>query len=142
MCLITEQKEPIILKEDLEVYKILCTNLTPYFYSNSFQYEVGIKHQTEIKKSKNPLFPNALSALHYGNSSIKVELVGRNTLTTDKLVAYGAGFHFVVNIESTKQFNTFSPIVYKCIIPTGSEVYFDAVGNGVANQIIIKELIT
>jgi hypothetical protein len=56
------------------------------------------------------------------------------------LVAYGRGFHFIRTIDRADDLR-YAIDIYKCTIPAGAEIYYDATGLGVTNKIIINESI-
>jgi hypothetical protein len=153
MCLITKQKRPEILKEDLIVYKELnnCWDSTTNDYEiksclTSFKYELGVLYQTEIKESEIPRnFDTIAWNLNFKPMSQKdrdllYEQYSRLSDSTSDVrffqelgyKVYGAGFHSFESKYRTNDIN------YECVIPAGSEVYRDKSGLIVSNQIIIK----
>ena len=150
MCLITRQKDPIILEEDLEVYKII--NQLVYkngvYYSafiKGFEYKLNKLYSTTIEKaSDHTSYFDNIVAEHYNLSdwrSIK------EAIKKEEFFSYGQGFHSIVGKESIKRrtnsnFRLLSERrVVKCIIPKGSEIYYDETGLCVSSQIIVKKLL-
>ena len=63
MCLITKQKTPITLEEDLIVYKALTEELvSPH---KEFEYELNTLYESNIKESDCPQFADYISQKSY-----------------------------------------------------------------------------
>lgn len=130
MCLITEQKEPIITTEDIIVYKVLTKHrygyISVFFLKQPKIYLPGTLYKTEMMPT------NSIACF-----DSKVERA--YDVESSKLTHIGPGFHF---LTFTERFNPdrliYDLSIVECIIPKGSEVYYDATGLGVANQIILK----
>ncbi len=147
MCLITKQEEPIILKEDLIVYKVLRRrngSLAPYSMGREFEYEVGQTHKTDIKVSIGKSIVADFEA--WGAIEAVEEKELENCTESDLLdklpslgyKSFGPGFHFMT---SKKRANEYPGVLVRCTIPAGSEVHYDMSGLGVANQIRIDQIL-
>ena len=130
MCLLTYQKEPIILKEDKVVWKILKKNLVSQH--EEFKYILGKLYKTEI------VFTD--SAAVYDDEQ-EVYWVAPGVRKPD-VVSISEGFHSFYSEKYTDIILDRSYLQYykyKCTIPAGSEYYEDETGLCVSNQIIIVE---
>lgn len=140
MCLITEQKEPIILKEDLIVYKVLRPDLeSPMQY---FNYILGRFYEFGIMPSKNPMWPDSVASEYYGKDNIQTKSP-YNTITKG-LYAYGEGLHFITSKERAYVYTEGiygQMVIVKCLIPAGAEVYYDKTGLGVTNKLKVIEVL-
>jgi hypothetical protein len=127
MCLLTVQTEPKILRKDLTVYKLIefaDGNLRPMYYSGTdFIYIKNTIHETEIKISADTSAHDFKAQLFY--------------CRVNGVVSYGQGFHFCRNKKRVDK--RMEGYLYRCIIPAGSEVYFDKTGLGITNKIIVIE---
>ena len=138
MCLITKQSEPIILREDLKVYKILLFRHGKNALSSfqRFEYELGKLYNTKIERSEDIFAYDDIANKKYYNGTRSLDT--RNIFYRDSLNSYGAGFHFIKTLKRCNRKELYEDeCIYKCIIPKGSEVYFDETDLGVADQIII-----
>lgn len=143
MCLITKQKEPIITTRDIIGYKVLEGNLESIF--NSFEYTLNKLYKTEIRRS------NDYSHATRKTGNWLLSIIGgpysshKESLIDLGFVSYGAGFHFCANKECLSdhlsEYLHGGEIKVKCIIPKGSEVYYDGVGNAVTNSIKVVEIL-
>ena len=146
MCLITKQKEPIILKEDLVVYKVLDKDLKSAM--QEFQYAFNTLYEAEIEESENPCFAGSYDRKYYGKGLILLNLVGPNTITDKSFIAYGRGIHFASSIERANIYKNeiyygARFVIVECLIPAGSEVYYDETGLGITNQLtVVKKIIS
>ena len=150
MCLITEQKEPIITKEETIGYKVLNRDLSSI--SQHFKYEYNKLYVTKIKHSSNPRYPSQKSMDYYINKYkghvIQIKYnpdnnkIINNNVINNNVIALGQGYHYYTSYdEAIISFMCIErKIIVKCIIPANSEVYYDAIGNAVSNQIIIKKV--
>lgn len=142
MCLITNQKEPEILKEDLIVYKVLHENLGSPI--QRFKYSKNTLYENEIEESKYPSFADNESQNFYNKRDLSMQKM----LEIHDLKAFGKGFHSVTTekraLNYKNQIYTIDPKynVFSCIIPKGSEIYRDATGLIISNKLIIKERIS
>lgn len=152
MCLITNQQEPIILEEDLVVYKVLKStrsNDVVASTARSFEYTLGKLYSTSIEETSDALFadPQDLDdcsqiygvAPHYFGVSKLYFIKSKQPAT--KFKVFGAGFHFCKNkkraIQHIKTIRSSIVYIYKCLIPKGSEVYYNCSDLGVTNNIIV-----
>jgi len=166
MCLITKQKEPIIITEDLMVYKILKTGdgdvRYSYYNYSEFRYDCNQLYTTKIETSDH------LSFFDYTARSIVLEDCSsvfascndkskKSFLSNNGFISYGQGFHFItdagIKLRSPYKNNSyinkykgnhlypFRPVMCKCIIPRGAEVYYDQSGLGIASEIIVTDII-
>lgn len=144
MCLITKQSEPIILREDLKVYKILTPSTSEvdiaYSEFQAFKYSLNKLYATKIEEHGELLPYDKISEEKYfGNADWFQRIL---LFQKKKFKSYREGFHFIKTLKrcNRKELDR-NECVYKCIIPKGSEVYFDETDLGVANQIIILKLL-
>lgn len=134
MCLITNQKEPIVLQKELIVYKKIVVeqgNIYSIFYP--FKWELGKKYQTEIQ------FGSSLNFFY-------AEVINRylNFFKNQGYIFISLGFHSYVNITSCKEMKTFSNLcikIAKCYIPEGAEVYYGINNDIVSDYLIIEEIL-
>lgn len=137
MCLLTYQKEPIILGEDKTVYKILGGRTSPYA---NFEYKFDKLYSTEIKKTSDPTPYDKEQRLFYVDRNSY-----RRTKLKDGVVSIGEGFHSFTNIEYAKtiirRYDICYMSIHECMIPAGSEYYEDETYLCVSNKIIIKNKI-
>lgn len=145
MCLITEQKKPKRVKEDMIVYK------TGYAHYNSngnleevnavFNFFNYLPHQLyETKFSF--INPASREAIGY-DDEVNLAYGNRNERSTKNLLVVAKGFHSAKNIERLKQSSNHCGHKFECIIPKGSLIYEDKTGLIVSDKIIIKkELLT
>jgi len=149
MCLITKQTTPTILNEDLIVYKEL-KYIEGEIYSNceDFPYELNKLYQTEIKKTTDLCYNDHIVEQYYNLTGFS--LLGlKEEYKKQHLKSYGKGFHFYNSIERLNLSNepfkndvlVYQQVTVKCTIPKGSKVYFDDTELGVANQIILDEIV-
>ena len=128
MCLLTYQKEPIILKEDKVVWKILRKNLVSQH--EGFKYILRKLYKTKI------VFTD--SAAIYDDEQ-EVYWVAPGVRKPD-VVSISEGFHSFYSEKYTDIILDRSHLQYykyKCTIPAGSEYYEDETGLCASNQIII-----
>ena len=142
MCLITNQKEPEILKEDLTVFKVLKDNLKSPL--QGFRYSKNKLYENVIEESEDPSFADSESLNFYDEEGFSMLEV----LEIHDLKAFGKGFHSITTEERALSYKndlyTVYPLnnVFSCIIPKGSEIYRDATGLIISNKLIIKERIS
>ena len=142
MCLITNQKEPEILKEDLIVYKVLHENLGSPI--QGFKYSKNTLYENEIEESKYPSFADIESQNFYGKGGLSMQAL----LEMHDLKSFGKGFHSVTTEKRALSYKnqiysmSHKYNVFSCIIPEGSEIYRDATGLIISNKLIIKERIS
>ena len=142
MCLITNQKEPEILEEDLIVFKVLKDNLKSPL--QGFRYSKNKLYENEIEESEDPSFADNESQNLYDKGGLSMQEV----LEIHDLKALGKGFHSITTEKRALSYiNQFYSgylwfKVFSCIIPKGSEIYRDATGLIISNKLIIKERIT
>lgn len=140
MCLITKQSKPIILKEDLKVYKTLIPSISEgniaYSAHQAFKYSLNKLYATKIEEHGEMSSYDKISEEKYFGNLGWIERI--LIFQKEKLKSYREGFHFIKTLKrcNRKEFIN-GECVYKCIIPKGSKVYFDETDLGVANQIII-----
>jgi hypothetical protein len=130
MCLLTYQKEPIILKEDKVVWKLLKENLISQYAD--FEYILGKLYKTEI------VFTNS-DRIYDDEQEIYWVVPG---VRKPGVVSISEGFHSFYSekyIDIILDRSYLQYYKYKCTIPAGSEYYEDETGLCVSNQIIIVE---
>jgi hypothetical protein len=141
MCLITEQKKPIILEEDLIVYKKVCminklisALVYPFIYELNKLYVVGIVKNKFTRYTT--WWDMVVSDRYMLNLSDE-----RN-----ELIVIGKGFHSASKInrllKNVNDLNRDKFKIMECIIPKSSEVYFDETNLIASNQIKTIKLLT
>ena len=141
MCLITEQKNPLIAKRKITVYKVLSLDYTPFFHllhENKFKYNFNELYETEIKESDEWTFSAVLD-----RNYIKKKFGDCWVLHKD-LICLGQGFHSINTIRKIRiiSANFFGrAVLCECTIPKGAEYYKDKVGNIISNKLIINKQI-
>ena len=139
MCLLTYQKEPKILTEDLVVYKILERDFRAYTFKH-FVYKVKKLYKTVITKIEINSYEDDFLFCDDLDQNYYEPLIKDLNYKEGEMVAIQKGFHSAKSVERVKQISFYSnPFVVKCIIPAGSEYYEDETGLCVSNQIIIVE---
>lgn len=136
MCLRTQLAKPFILEQDLVVYKGLTLQLASP--SKHFQYEIGKEYTAEIKEVDDTAgFSNVddrlLKALGYNPYGLSTQGNWRSI---------GPGIHAHLHKEVLFGLIGYCPVVVKCYIPAGSEVYLDFTGVVVTNHIVLENIIT
>jgi len=144
MCLLTKQKIPTILEEDMVVYKRLSKfGDNPKEFESScvgFKYTLGEKYVTKLVFDKKPdSFADEMVRNHYKFSDLDNKTFKQ---VASRMTNIHEGFHFYVTIKrlTDSYFKSFHTMV-ECVIPKGSEVFFDETGLGVTDTIIIKKII-
>lgn len=156
MCLITMQKEPTVLAEDLVVWKEvdgfdhrgrkLVGRLlpgrkvvkSPY---HSFYYTSGETYKTKIEQDKNDTCTYDQTARDAIESILPEKYAGpfiygdstSHAVKDGYIMSYGQGFHFATTRDRIKPLD--GSIVERFVVPAGSEVYFDNTGLGIASAI-------
>ena len=139
MCLLTYQKEPKILTEDLVVYKILERDFRAYTFKH-FVYKVKKLYKTVITKIEINSYEDDFLFCDDLDQNYYKPLIKDLNYKEGEIVAIQEGFHSAKSVERVKQISVYSdPFIVKCIIPAGSEYYEDETGLCVSNQIIIVE---
>ena len=158
MCLITKQKKPIILTEDITVYKILGVRKDGSYYSSirKFSYILNQCYVTAITKSQKGLYNDSIAVKFYEKfEDVEAELLkefkniakGEDSIGVNfyvEVVVCNEGFHFYTDLprimKIIENFYSFPKKyhIMACTVPKGSEVYYDETGLGVANKIIIQ----
>lgn len=124
---------------------ILEKDIYKSFFYGDFKYELNKLYSTIVSEATTMRGVKTFDSevrqaysmyFHYVNQ-LKRDLV------EGRLFAYGQGFHSIVGRENTKRKakKWSSRRIVKCIVPKGSEVYYDETGLCVSNQIIVKELL-
>ena len=139
MCLLTYQKEPIILKEDKVVWKVMKEEIAGKILAwfNNFYYTLN-------KLCKQPInigdtveaFDDPQFEMYIDEIDLKTYILKENVISIDK------GFHAFTDKVLARKYapiGSTNRFLYKCIIPAGSEYYEDETGLCVSNQIIIVE---
>lgn len=152
MCLATPQSQPIILKEDKVVYKVLRVYKdtgrleAPY---RDTAYVLGVTHQSPITfevEKKN--FENISFCIwdmfrsHYDSFLESFQCV-------DEMTLVNMGLHAFTDLEIAKQEAKdwsrgmppdlgYNYQVFKAIIPAGSEYWYNMLGECVSDQLIIE----
>jgi len=141
MCLITEQTEPIILEKDLIVFKTVRNSngcITPVHILN-FVYMQGVKNPIVklVPTKELGMFADTPSQMHYKHKFISA----RSWDFVEGLVSISEGYHSFQSLE--RLYATFwrGLVSAQFTIPAGSEIYYDATGLIVSNQIIFNKLL-
>ena len=153
MCLITKQKEPIVLEKDMVVYKLgrkvvvykigeVATTSTGSVeimrtVHQVHEYILGELNTTEIRCTERDretasLYDNK-ALLHYHSNLFK------NGYLLSHFISIGPGFHWATTVERILAGISGEEDIYKCIVPAGSQVYFDETHLGVSDKLIVKE---
>ena len=153
MCLITKQKEPIVLEKDMVVYKLggkvvvykigeVATTSTGSVeimrtVHQVHEYILGELNTTEIRCTERDretasLYDNK-ALLHYHSALFK------NGYLLSHFISIGPGFHWATTVERILAGISGEEDIYKCIVPAGSQVYFDETHLGVSDKLIVKE---
>ena len=147
MCLITEQTEPIILDKDYIVYKtgtlknVKGTTTTAVFVSSIFEYEYVFNELYSTNMRKSNLRHDVVSYHDriVGNTyDLQNYDVSLNMLCMQKnLTVVSEGFHFYLGLDAERLGSNMGhrECIVECIVPAGSEIYYDLTGLGVANNI-------
>lgn len=126
MCLVTFQREPYLVKEDMIVYKEMIFAPDDYVYSSTrcFKYKIGVLYKTNMEIFL--LSEDALPNLKRNKRLIRI-YEGFHSCLTSKEGYIRKGVKITPN--------------YRCIIPKGSLIFFNIISPElcVSNQIIIKE---
>ena len=146
MCLVTNQQKPIILTEDMIVYKLLTTANHPLILSIyfNFSWTLNKKYKTKILKRK--LTHDNFS--HYDEMALEslFQLTKTKSITgllicfREKNHGYSIisdGFHSFKTIERISGLTHHT--IFECTIPKGSKIYEDTSGLIVSNQLIINK---
>ena len=130
MCLLTRQTEPIILKEDKVVWKLMFINedgeVSSLFYY--FKWVIGRLYKCNISIGDDVTSYDDKQGMLYRDKSYNLK---PGVISIDK------GFHSFNNLEYAQEIVDYGEYIYECIIPAGSEYYEDETGLCVSNQIII-----
>ena len=164
MCLITAQKEAIIAKQDITVYKLLKVReynedngsvtiqyLAPYW---DLHYNLGELYTTTIQEIPenhygdkcafdesdrlvlNDLFKDSDGRANWNPSWY----TGKEPATDVKY--FGAGYHACTTMARLTGPDYYGESkIFKCTIPAGSEYYLNPSGLIISNQIIINKQI-
>lgn len=143
MCLITRQSKPVVLKNDITVYKLLIPrtycSARSHFFPRTYLYEECYKTEITINCMGSDI------AWWDEKVSKEYQLLKKETdplkKIDDSLKGISSGFHWATSLE---RFN--KPIngdleIFECTVSAGSEIYFDDTGLGVSNQIIVHKII-
>lgn len=139
MCLITEQKEPFIAKEDIIVYKEVFKigkNIYKSIY-NPFIWKLNKLYKVKLIKEPK----NIHSSFHDDKSRTYYFYVPEHLL-----ISISEGFHSMDKnrAKEAKSFNKkygYDGVVIECKIPKASLYYKDETGLYVSNQLImLKEV--
>lgn len=132
MCLLTYQKEPIILKEDKVVWKILKKNLRSQH--ENFKYILEKLYKTEIVFTDSVYIYDDEQEIY--RAAFRVRKPGVVSISEGFHSFYSEGY---IDIILARHVEYLGWCKFKAIIPAGSEYYEDETGLCVSNQIIIVE---
>lgn len=140
MCLITEQIEPFIAQENIEIRKlckIINNEIYNYFDSWFFKYELNILYKTDMVANNIP------------ENSFDLAVDGAYNLTrkffreeASKLTNVHEGFHSILKDCESRNWLFRRKTYVEGIVPKGSLYYLDKTGLIVSNQIILTKIIT
>ena len=136
MCLITTQKTALIAEKNITVYKVICKDLSAIF--QEFKYDINVLYETKIKASEQ------WDVLGVHDEWLFDNYPDNSWRRHPDLICLGEGFHSIKDKENAfilKNQLYLSVIVFKCVIPKGSEYYIDASGLIISNKIILKKQI-
>lgn len=132
MCLITRQKKAIVTTADMIVYKVVSTSLSSIYYK--FQWEVGVVYQQKL--SIGSFIVNHTKC--YDDLVEEVyKLVFSVRKTYGDLIVINEGFHSFISTLRTIGTLWVDRKLVRCLIPAGSEVFFDETGLVVSNKLMI-----
>jgi len=119
-----------VAKEDIACYKILESNLISPYRAYKYKFNKLVKAKLKIPKSLNK------------NGEYQFNLISYYRIN-ERLLSIEKGLHSYVNYSTAlknKNCRLFQDTkIYKCIIPKGSEFYYDPVQKEyVSNQLIVK----
>lgn len=136
MCLITDQKNPMIAEEDIIVYKAMERGLRSFF--RKYPYTLNDLFETKIQQVTNSVW-NCCSMIdgEYLKKRYNVKRI-RDLQGNPDLICLGEGFSSCDTLTLALKLGGET---YECTIPKGSEYYKDGVGYIVSNKIIINKLI-
>ena len=138
MCLITNQKEPLVAQEDMVVYKGLTAledNKAGSIYE-SFSYILGQLYTTEMQQDDDWCAADTPSVRWLDNNYPN----WHRGEEKEHLICIGPGYHSSLT-ERRISYHRKSDSIYQCTIPKGSLYYTDPTGLIVSNQIIINHII-
>lgn len=129
MCLITNQ-EPVIINQDINVYKILIPAENNCYISPimGFTYEVNKMYKSEISETREDAAFDEISlsfACFYKKLKLK------------PLKYYAKGFHSAICKERLQTEVCGGEKIVECVIPKESKIIFDNTGLIISNAIII-----
>jgi hypothetical protein len=128
MCLITEQKEPIVLKRKKTVYKVLTSDLRAPV--QDFTYELNKLYKTDI-------IANDTFESWADNKAAKAYPDAEWGNYTN----VHAGFHSLKTKKMCDSWMWAGNAKFECTIPAGSLYYEDKTGLCASNQIIINKIL-
>ncbi len=127
MCLITSQKEPLIVTRNKIVYKFLIHDGPEECHSiyNSMYYKIGKEYKTKVMQDKDICCYDEHDRAYldkYYNGWM-------SNLKKHKLISIGPGYHSMTLPRARKALNSGEEgSVYKCTIPKGTELYIGFTG--------------
>ena len=145
MCLITNQLVPTKTTKDITVYKQM--SIREYdnkilSHIRNYEYKLNKLYKVRMSKSKIGNYSNYSSQEHYRDYTKPYRTIdynGSNRIIIDKSYTFiQKGFHFYTKLALADTIHTG---IVECIIPKNSLVYYDEVGQGVSNRIIITKII-
>ncbi|MCK9574753.1 MAG: hypothetical protein WC979_03145 [Candidatus Pacearchaeota archaeon] len=143
MCLITRQKEPEILSRDIRTFKVLKVEdgVPPCAIHQTFWYELNQLYETDIVESELPAPYDSKVTEFYVLDASSYNAIRRNLKEYD-LIALGKGFHSFANRKrAAGEIWRTNYELFECLIPAGSEIFYDETGLCVSNKIkILKQI--
>lgn len=149
MCLITKNPRLYTAKKDKVVYKVVIefSETTINSICHDFTYTIDWLYSTTIEESEyNTIKYNgeySIKNLNINHNTNLSQVYLKSSVIEQGYKTYGQGFHWY-NTKRLAKIYTESYLhgryIVKCIIPKGSKYILNSVGEGVSNQIIIKEV--
>jgi len=149
MCLITEQKEPIQITEDLIVYKVCNITYNVLSIHSSLSDIEIIKNVISqnsrfiyVKNVLNKTEFNVDNIFHtYADLTVATYYDINNNSYLAKLTHIHEGFHFAFEPDRIKRYLHDTNLLCEFKIPKGSLIFKDLSGLGVTNNIIFNKVV-
>ena len=128
MCLVTEQKKPIITKKDMIVWKVVVMRNgkanSPF---NSCVWRKNVLRKVKFKITDEEMYTDGTARIEY-----------ESLYNENKTISIRRGFHFCFTKKRCSSMMRWgNKMEVKFLIPAGSEIYKDKTGLGVTNQIMM-----
>lgn len=133
MCLITTQRKPILTTEDIVCYKYMF-RYTKFFGNEDYDY-VSILHG--FKWKLNTVYETEFTFQTENFTYYDKKVRQKYRFTFFKLKSVSQGFHAFLTpdrIDNRDNSNLMKCHTVRCVIPSGSLVYYDKTGLIVSNK--------